>query len=76
MSCVRESMKITSLRERTMEDSPVAQTDQEEMLVRGVGKTVVDKHVLVEPIVCLEQTLKPSCCHVQTTNDLVVGTGV
>jgi len=33
MSCVRESMKITSLRERTMEDSPVAQTDQEEMLV-------------------------------------------
>ena len=76
MSCVRESMKITSLRESAVESSPVAQTDQEEMLVGGVRKTVVDKHVLVEPSVRLEQTLEPSRRHVQTTNALVVRTGV
>ena len=69
-------MKSTSLCEERKERRPVAQADQEEMVVGGMRNAMVEKHVLVESRIRLEQTLEPSCRHVQTTNALVVGAGV
>ena len=69
-------MKSTSLSENRKEKEPVAQTHQKEMVVGGMRKAVVEKYVLVESRIRLEQTLEPCCRHVQTTDALVVGAGV